>query len=128
MFNIGIKGVIVRDDKVLVLKSIKGYWEVPGGRMEDGEEVIDTLKRELSEELPNIANIEIYEVLSAYKIHHDYKPPTGLMLIFYRVNAAFNGEPQISDEHEAYKWASKQEALELVEQASKQAIESVFRG
>lgn len=125
-FNIGIKGVIVRDDKVLLLKSTDGYWEFPGGRMEDGEDIQDTLLRELGEELPNIQNVVIHETLAAFKIKHEYKPPLALMLIFYRVSADFDGEPQISEEHTEYKWAGKDEALELAEEASKQAIMSVF--
>jgi 8-oxo-dGTP diphosphatase len=60
MFNVGIKGLIENSEgKVLVLKSsLKGhripteaYWDIPGGRIEEGENVLDVLKREVEEEL-----------------------------------------------------------------------------
>ena len=121
-FNIGIKGVIVKDDKVLILKSVNGYWEVPGGRMDEGEDVQDTLRRELGEEIVNIKEIKIHEVLSVFKLKREYKPGMGLMLIFFRVSTDFDDEPIVSEEHTEYKWASVQEAVSLVEEASQEAI------
>jgi 8-oxo-dGTP diphosphatase len=126
-FNIGIKGVIIEGDKVLILRSVKGYWEVPGGRMEDGEDIHDTLIRELGEELLNVQNIKIHETLSAFKINKEYIPNTALMLIFFRVTADFDGDPKISDEHSEYRWSTTEEALQLVEAASQQAISRAFQ-
>jgi ADP-ribose pyrophosphatase YjhB (NUDIX family) len=126
VFNIGIKGVIVKDDRVLILKSTDGYWEVPGGRMEEGEEIKDTLRRELAEELPNIAGIQIHEAIAAFKIQKQYIPGMSLMLIFFRVSANFEGDIVISDEHNGHRWATKAEALELCEEATQEAITSAF--
>ncbi|GGM43483.1 hypothetical protein GCM10012275_13070 [Longimycelium tulufanense] len=36
-FPISIKGVVVRDGKVLLLKNEREEWELPGGRIEPGE-------------------------------------------------------------------------------------------
>jgi 8-oxo-dGTP pyrophosphatase MutT (NUDIX family) len=55
-FQIGVKGIIVVGDHVLLLKragdAMGPFWETPGGRMEEGETVEETLRRELAEELP----------------------------------------------------------------------------
>lgn len=49
-------GVLRKERQILITsrpssKSYPGYWEFPGGKIEDGESVIDALIRELSEEL-----------------------------------------------------------------------------
>ncbi|MEV6136524.1 NUDIX hydrolase [Nocardia sp. NPDC051990] len=37
MYSISIKGVVVRDGRVLLLKNEREEWELPGGRIEPGE-------------------------------------------------------------------------------------------
>ncbi|QQT32822.1 (deoxy)nucleoside triphosphate pyrophosphohydrolase [Sphingobacterium multivorum] len=49
-------GIIFKDDLVLICrrkaeKSLGGYWEFPGGKVEDGESDEESLLRELIEEL-----------------------------------------------------------------------------
>lgn len=49
-------GIIFKDDLVLICrrkpeKSLGGYWEFPGGKVEDGESNEESLLRELIEEL-----------------------------------------------------------------------------
>jgi ADP-ribose pyrophosphatase YjhB (NUDIX family) len=36
-FPISIKGVVLRDERVLLLKNERQEWELPGGRIEIGE-------------------------------------------------------------------------------------------
>lgn len=55
-FNAGIEMWIVNNNSILMTqrsmnKSHPGQWEVPGGCCQAGESVIDTVKRELSEEI-----------------------------------------------------------------------------
>ncbi len=50
---VGVKGLIVKSGKILVVKErIKDYeyWDLPGGRVKYGHSPLETLKRELEEE------------------------------------------------------------------------------
>lgn len=128
-FYVGVKGVIVRDGKVLLLRTNANHenrgdrWEMPGGRI-DGDEIIEqTLRRELKEELPNIQNVQIGKILSANRIVKDIQGEISLVLVFYRVNAEFDGgEPKLSEEHLEFQWADQATALGLVEDNTLQAI------
>ena len=49
-----VKALIEKDGKILVLKTEAGgrtYWVLPGGKVEYGEEPVNTLEREIQEEL-----------------------------------------------------------------------------
>jgi len=59
-------GINWKDGKVLIAKrkqekSLGGYWEFPGGKIEQNEAPIDALKRELVEELGlDVSNIHYF--------------------------------------------------------------------
>lgn len=129
-FNVGIKAIIIQDDKVLLVKrSIKGsepWWEVPGGRIEGEESIEQALHRELREELPNIKAIIMNQVIDAYRVPRDIEGEKSLVLIFYLVEADFDGEVKISDEHLDFKWADENEALEMASPGSKTAVAKAF--
>lgn len=127
-FFVGVKGVIVKDGKVLILKGGAGrdFWDVPGGRIDDNETLHETLTRELHEEVPNIQNIKIGEVLDAFRVQKNIEGDVSLTLIFFKVHADFEGDTQISDEHEQWKWAGKEEALEIASEACQKAIKRAF--
>lgn len=127
-FFVGVKGVVVRDDKVLLLKKAGGedFWEVPGGRVDGDETLQETLIRELQEEVPNIQNISIGNVLNAYRLHKDIVEDVSLTLVFFEVNASFEGDPEISEEHSEWRWVDKDEALSIASESCKKAIEVVL--
>ena len=63
--DIPVKALIEKDGKVLVmLGADDDHWQLPGGRVNDGELLEDALKREIKEEL-NL-NIEPNGVLDAF--------------------------------------------------------------
>jgi len=55
-FHITVKGIVIYNDQVLILKRVRpssdglGYWEMPGGGLEYGETPHLALIRELKEE------------------------------------------------------------------------------
>jgi len=44
---LGVKGLIMKEDKVLVLSKPNGDLDLPGGRIEEGEEPEESLYREI---------------------------------------------------------------------------------
>lgn len=87
-----VAALIVRNGKVLVCQrtrhqSMPLKWEFPGGKIEDGEQPRDALRRELEEELGIQARIG-EEVA---RIRHDYKNGGAVELRFYLVQE-YQGE------------------------------------
>ena len=67
--------IIIRDQKVLLTRrgpseKLAGYWEFPGGKVEDGEALQECLGRELFEEL-GVAAV-IGEVMAESEYHYDH--------------------------------------------------------
>jgi len=67
--------IIMRDHKVLLTRrgpsgQLAGYWEFPGGKIEDGESLADCLKRELMEELGVLSVIG--EIFAESEYHYDH--------------------------------------------------------
>lgn len=125
-FNVGIKAIIREGDKVLIVKNSKGFWEVPGGRIDANESIEQTLARELKEELPNLKSFKKGRLLAASRLQKDIKPNLSLFLIFFEVSATFKGQPMLSKEHQGWQWANKQEALDIINVTCKEAIKNVF--
>lgn len=50
-FPVSVKGVLFNRDHVVLLRNERNEWELPGGKLEPDEEPIDTVVRELFEEL-----------------------------------------------------------------------------
>ena len=65
-------GVLIREDGRVLLasrpegKPWAGYWEFPGGKLEDGETVHQALVRELDEEMFVACN----RIDTSYQYHH----------------------------------------------------------
>lgn len=51
VFPVSVKGVILHRGDVILLKNERGEWELPGGRLEPGEQPQACLHREIFEEL-----------------------------------------------------------------------------
>ncbi|GAB6932594.1 hypothetical protein JCM14719A_09470 [Calditerricola satsumensis] len=48
---VSIKGILFKDNNVILLKNERKEWELPGGRLERGETPGEGLLREMREEL-----------------------------------------------------------------------------
>ena len=87
-----VAALILKNGEVLVCQrtrhqSMPLKWEFPGGKIEDGEQPRDALRRELEEELGIDARVGD----EVARIRHDYKNGGSVELRFYVVNE-FTGE------------------------------------
>jgi 8-oxo-dGTP diphosphatase len=78
-------------------KPYAGYWEFPGGKVEEGEAILDALKREFMEEL----GVKIISAEPWCGVEHIY-PHAHVRLHFY-ISRVWSGEPQ-SLEGQAFAW------------------------
>ncbi len=69
-------------------KPFAGYWEFPGGKVEQGESVFDALKREFEEEV----GVQILSADAWCGVEHVY-PHAHVRLHFF-ISRAWKGEPQ----------------------------------
>jgi 8-oxo-dGTP pyrophosphatase MutT (NUDIX family) len=122
LFQIGIKGLI-RDEqgKILLLKIPKwggndDHWDLPGGRMEAGETFVQTLRRELSEEIGVDYTSKpkfLSTVLSNITIPvGDERVP--LILMAYEVVLAEGAEIKLGEDEpeEEFDWSTPKDAAE----------------
>jgi 8-oxo-dGTP diphosphatase len=81
-----VAAVIVKDGKILVCQRTRHQtmpmkWEFPGGKIEEGEQPRDALRRELEEELG--INATIGDEIA--RIKHEYRGGSSVELRFYLV-------------------------------------------
>lgn len=124
-FYVGVKGIIKEERGYVLLKATKGYWDIPGGRMDDDETFEDTLRRELSEELPGSELISVGGLQGAHRLQKDIDGDTSLVLLYFLVEAKVPQEVVLSEEHESYIWINKLE--DIPEDSLNQEINSILR-
>lgn len=115
-FYIGVKALILNQNKLLLLfDASKNYWEVPGGRVDADEQFLETLKRELKEEIGFRSNIHSAELVSVSRLNKDIdEHGTTLALMFYRLNLPGFTEVKLSSEHSSFEWVDKETARQRV--------------
>jgi len=94
-----------------------GFWEFPGGKVEEGERVIEALSRELNEEL----GIELLQdaIQPLIQIEHDYGDKQ-VLLDVWRVRG-FSGEPR-GREGQPLRWVPVNDLMQFAFPAANQSI------
>jgi 8-oxo-dGTP pyrophosphatase MutT (NUDIX family) len=90
-----IKGVLLVDEHVLLLKNPRGEWELPGGRPDEGEDHAQALAREFAEELS--LNVRVSSQIDSYLF--EVIPGRHVFIITYGCILAGEFGPRLSGEH-----------------------------
>jgi len=122
-----VAGVAAFDPKgrILLLRraagdSLPGLWEIPSGRVEEGETIEQAAKRELSEEA-GLRGVD----LAGYAGHFDYATSSGTTRQLVFTAHVDSTDVVLSPEHDEYAWrhadalpAVSKEVLDLVRRIS----------
>jgi 8-oxo-dGTP pyrophosphatase MutT (NUDIX family) len=97
LWPVSIKGVVLVAGKVVLLKNERAEWELPGGRLERGEDPQMCLTREIAEELS--LEIEVGPLLDCWR----YPVLAGkeVLIITFGCVPLARGAPEVSHEHSA---------------------------
>ena len=132
MWGLTARGICEFNGKILLLKvrSRSSHdaekWEIPGGKVKKGEFFDQALKREFIEETGLEINIDsLYNVIQNEYVACKTNEKVKSIQLIMKVSSA-SDEVTISAEHDDYKWFTKDELKELIdnEMLSKAAMNS----
>jgi 8-oxo-dGTP pyrophosphatase MutT (NUDIX family) len=129
LFNVGIKAAIVNDNRILLVKhATKGFWDVPGGRIDGSESTEQTLAREIAEELPGSRLSEIGEAVCVYRVpDFEFDDGSGLVLVVYRATVDVPHPIMLSKEHSEAQWFGFDEASKVGSHIVRETINALER-
>lgn len=107
---------LTRDEspEYLLLQYPQGHWGFPKGHVESGENLLETVLRELEEEtgLSEIDPFEDFQEEIEYWYHHDESRHHKIVHFFAGYVA--RNPVQLSDEHVDYDWLSTDETRDTI--------------
>ncbi len=108
---ISVKGVLIAEDRVLLLLNERGEWDLPGGRPDLGEDHRAALKREVQEEAGLVVEVDapldehLFEVL----------PGRFVRILPFVCRLTGNGDVVLSHEHLETRWLPLAELGERIQ-------------
>ena len=97
----GVKGIVRKNDHILVLVKPNGTLDLPGGRVENGETVQFALQREINEETG--LKVEIHDPVEEWSF---YKTPDQLIKGITLKCDYLEGKVKLCGEHKSFFWAA----------------------
>ena len=114
-FYVGVKALIRSPQgRVLLLQRERDggcWWDLPGGRLEDQEDIADGMQRELLEEIGQ-SGFTLGRLLAAQRVP-DFPDGTGLMVLIYDVRL-HDDVVLLSPEHIGYAFVEPSVALSVM--------------
>ena len=99
-FPVSVKGVIMRNGRVILLRNERDEWELPGGKLEPSESPQQCLTREIAEELA--LAITPKAVLDSWV--YTIAPRVHVLVVTYVCLESSSDEAVISHEHKELRW------------------------
>jgi 8-oxo-dGTP pyrophosphatase MutT (NUDIX family) len=127
-----MKGLVENDHKFLVIELKLGketFWDLPGGKVEFGEDPVDTLVREMDEE----TGLKVTPGPPA-GIYYFFRKTDGHQVVCTVYRCSVPGKlqvilPHASNENiQQYKWVTKDEFQAKEYKVSHESIKEFFKG
>jgi 8-oxo-dGTP pyrophosphatase MutT (NUDIX family) len=99
-FPVSVKGVVVRDGAVILLRNARNEWELPGGKLELGESPEACVGREIEEELQ--LDVEPTTLLDAWV--YTIAEGVHVLVITYGCRERSTRDAVLSGEHQRLRW------------------------
>ena len=99
-FPVSVKGVVIRDGKVILLRNERDEWELPGGKLELTESPERCLTREIAEELR--LDVQPESLIGSWV--YTIVPGVDVLVVTYGCSEASLNEAVMSDEHKEVRW------------------------
>jgi 8-oxo-dGTP pyrophosphatase MutT (NUDIX family) len=100
-FPVSVKGVVIREGRVVLLRNERDEWELPGGKLEPSEDPRGCLVREIAEEL----SLEVAASCMLDSWVYALTPEVRVLILSYgRVEVAPEREARLSHEHKQLRW------------------------
>lgn len=99
-FPVSVKGVIIRDDRVVLLRNERDEWELPGGKLELSESPEQCLAREIAEELQ--LTVEPVRALDSWV--YTIAPSVHVLVLTYGCVESSRNAAVLSHEHKELRW------------------------
>lgn len=95
---VSVKGIVLHQDGIVLLKNERDEWELPGGKIESGEELESCIVREISEELSLQSNVSKLIDVWIYHVNG-----VDVLIITYLMKNSPSFTPIVSHEHKEVK-------------------------
>ncbi len=113
--KVAVKGVLIKNNKMLIVKRSAfdetgaGTWESVGGVLEFGDSFEVALKREFLEEVGLNVKVRKHLFSTTFLTHN-----TRQIVLLTFLCECQNDEVFLSDEHDQFIWATKDDLMELL--------------
>lgn len=117
MHTVSAAGFIINDNKLLIVHNPLKGWETPGGIIQEGESVLEALKREIFEEVQ--LEVEVLQLSSVMSVVNKQKGYNGVetiqpLIVFDFICKSNHTNVILSEEHDDFMWVEIDQAKEII--------------
>lgn len=118
ILQVGLKTFIINDKGELLMlfkgsretyKNGGSRWDIPGGRIETGKNILTNLKREVFEE----TGIRFFKIICSVDVQDILRPDKHVVRVTYISRVTSGSQVKLSDEHTKYAWLNLTDVMKL---------------